>query len=242
MLKDLDLNGKNILISGISKDNTLNILKDYLINKKQFFNISVVDIEPQSIMDLKNKNDCPKNRCSFYIADFCDINFIKDDSIDYIVLSHTLSSINERPFKALKALAEAQRVLKNTGIMFIKEKISTIGNKRTEYKFYNWYRSRKYALYALSKNISRAKIHFFLDDLNFSIKEMGFKIDTPPKWLKDEPIEKEQKENFLNELLEYKHSLSQFSEIFKMIRIEYDNLKTTSSVYPPNVILKCTLI
>ncbi|MCD6578333.1 methyltransferase domain-containing protein [bacterium] len=241
MLKDIDLNHKNILVSGISKGNTIPILMDYLVHKKMFFKVTIIDIEAQSIKKLKEQMKCPRESCTLYTADIGDIGFLKDESFDIIVLSSILSSINERPFKALKALTEVRRVLKRNGTLYIKEKISTIGNKRKEYLFYNWYRSRKYALEALSKNISHAKTHFYLDDLKFAVKNMGFKI-IDQKWLNDESITKEKKKVHLNELSEYENIIQEYSGIFKMIAVEYENLKVHAAIYPPNIVLTCTLI
>lgn len=213
---------------------------DYLSRKKMFFNLTIVDIDPHAINKLKQNPIYNRKDCFLYTADLGDLGFLEKDSFDFIVLSHTLSSINERPFKALKAIKECYRTIKEKGVLLIKEKISTIGNKRNEYKFYNWYRSRKYALEALSKNLAQAKTHFYLDDLKFAIKNMGFNI-MEQKWLEDESIGKEKRIEHLKELMSYKDIISQYSEVFKIMQLEYDNLESYPAVYPPNIVLRCSI-
>ncbi len=240
ILKDVMLNGRNILVAGLSKTNLPEILKAKIERKEAVFSATLIDINGDLILKKKKEFEDLDTHISLQSADLCDLAFMKDSSCDLIVLVSTLAALNERPLKALQGIAESKRVLKPEGTLIIKEKISTFGNNRGEFLFYNWYRSRKNMISNLfTENHKLFKAHFFLDDLRFAIRTVKMKIESE-EMLPSEPISEADKKRLHDEFRKYQITRTPFYDSFiEMLETEYDEFKRKESFYPPNILMRC---
>lgn len=240
LLKDISIRNKKILIAGISKNNTIDILQSKA-KQGEFFKAKVIDICGNLISEYKEKFKNDSDSLEFIAADLCDVSFIKEVSLDYVILPSTLSSINIRPLKVIQAFKEVYRILKDDGLVIIQEKMATANNNRPEYSFYNWYRSRKNLLGNLfSDYYIPLKPHFFLNDLKFALKEYKFNIENILPQGGD-TISDEKKEELLNDLLPKNiDKESSFDKIISIVKNEFSELKERQSFFPPYSIIKCT--
>ena len=241
IFKDIDITDKNILIAGLSKDKDLPVLKSKLEKKKDTFKVKVVDINGKLIADKKKEFEKFQNYFDFIPADICDISFIEDKTFDIIVLPFTISAINQRPMKALQAIYEVKRVLKDNGIVIFIENISTRGNTRDNYMFFNWYRKRKKLLFLLSgdKN-GLSKTYFFLEDLKYVLRKSGFELDNIDHEA-GEIISSQMKRKLYEELTEIEIGDTGLTDNTKsVIGAEFSKMKDYESHLPPYVIIRCS--
>ncbi len=242
LLKDLNISGKHILLAGISKTNTLDILRSKAKRGNYDFKVKVIDHNGAQINKYKEKFADLSDHFDFSAADLSDISFIEDEVYDIAVLPSILSSLNMRPLKAIQAMFEVQRVLSSEGLVIIQEKISIEHNNRPEYAFLNWYRSRKNLLYNLYKNKTEPlKSHFYLEDLKFALKALGLNIDET-NVLEGELISGDEKQRLFNEMLpaDIQEDNDPFFRVISIIRTEFDEMKKKPSNFPPYSIIKCS--
>ena len=242
LLKDLNISGKYILLAGISKTNTLDILRSKAEKGKHYFKVKVIDHNGAEINRCKEEFAGLSDHFDFSAADLSDISFIEDEVFDIAVLPSILSALNMRPLKAIQAMFEVQRVLSPEGVVIIQEKISVEHNNRPEFVFLNWYRSRKNLLYNLYKNKTEPlKSHFYLEDLKFALKALGLKIDET-NVLEGELIDGNEKQRLFNEMLpaDINEENDPFSKVISIIRSEFTEMKNKPSNFPPYVIIKCS--
>jgi len=118
MLKGINLCGLVIMDAGTGAANTTCWLASK-VKEAGGGKIISIDKDEETFPDAKRKLGELAELVEFVKADLTDMPQIKSESVDLIVCHATICAVNDRPLKALKALAEFYRTLRQGGWLII---------------------------------------------------------------------------------------------------------------------------
>jgi len=106
-------------------------------------------------------------------GDLSRLDFVEDNSIDVIICNYTLSSVNQFPMRAVRALGEFYRILKSEGQLVIMEEIPIWA---VEHRDYPYWSQRLRVIKSIS--VLKAMAHFneiHPTDLEETLKMMNYR-------------------------------------------------------------------
>lgn len=120
MLKGINLRGLVIMDAGTGAANTTCWLASK-VKEAGGGKIISIDKDEETFSNAKRKLGKLAKFVEFVKADLTDMPQIKNESVDVIVCHATICAVNDRPLKAVKALAEFYRTLKKDGWLIIED-------------------------------------------------------------------------------------------------------------------------
>ena len=171
--EDINLNEKTVLEGGTSWGNTTSIIAEKVKANNWKTKLISVDIDDSHFDEIQGRLAGYFEEFSLRKGDLSDLHFIPSDSMDIVICNYTLSSVNQFPLRAVKALQEFYRVLKPGGSLIITEEmpIWSVDNEAYEY----W---SKRSRIIKSISVLKAMAHFnemHPQDLEESLKLVGFR-------------------------------------------------------------------
>ncbi len=169
----LNLDEKLVLEGGTSWGNTTRRIADKVMKQGWKTRLISVDIDDDHFDEIQEVLKDSFEELQLRKADLSNLDFIPDTSIDVIICNYTLSSVNQFPMRAVKALSEFFRVLKPDGQLIIMEEMPIWSVENRDYPYWSQ-RLRVIKSISVLKAIAHFnEIHPL--DLESSMKMIGFK-------------------------------------------------------------------
>lgn len=168
----IDLDNKVVLEGGTSWGNTTRIIVNKIQENNWNTKLISVDIDDSHFDEIEE--DIRKNfkQLDLRKGDLSNLEFIPDESIDVVICNYTISSVNQFPLRAVKALKELYRVLKKGGQILITEEMPIWSIDNREYCYWS-----KRSRIIKSISVLKARAHFnemHPKDLEEALKITGF--------------------------------------------------------------------
>lgn len=133
----LDLNGKTVLEGGTSWGNTTNRIADKVREQNWDTRLISVDIDDDHFDEIEESLEGVFTELQLRKADLSQLDFLQESTIDAIICNYTLSSVNQFPLRAVKALKEFYRVLKPSGDLVIMEEMPIWSVDNRDYPYWS---------------------------------------------------------------------------------------------------------
>lgn len=229
--EDVNLNEKTVLEGGTSWGNTTSFIAEKVNVNKWRTKLISVDIDDSHFNDIQR-------RLAGYFEDFLlrkgdlsNLHFIPSESIDFVICNYTLSSVNQFPLRAVKAVQEFFRVLKPDGTLIITEEMPIWAVDNRDYEYWS-----KRLRIIKSISVLKAMAHFnemHPQDLEEALKLVGFKNLKRHEF--NEKINSELATRFLDKRkqtlikglndLENEHLTKGYVELTEKLLKEFENMK-----------------
>lgn len=187
MLKGINLRDMTIMDAATGAANTTLKLANKL-KEAGGGKIISIDNDPETFPDARKKLGKLAELVEFIQADLTNMPQIKTESVDLIVCHATICAVNDRPLKAVKALAEFHRVLKKGCLLTIDDEypLPKASNLKEEVQVKRWQTYKAIAELVDGEHYTE----IFPEELEFTAKLVGFKnIET--RTFEGEPLAKE---------------------------------------------------
>jgi ubiquinone/menaquinone biosynthesis C-methylase UbiE len=172
MLKGISLRGLVIMDAATGAANTTCWLANKL-KEAGGGKIISIDNDAETFPDAKRKLGELAEFVEFVKADLTDMPQIKSESIDLIVCHATMCAVNDRPLKAVKALAEFYRTLKKAGWLVIDDEypLPKASKPEEEVQVKRWQTYKAIAEVVDGEHYTE----IYPEELGFAVKLIGFK-------------------------------------------------------------------
>ncbi len=187
MLRGINLRGLVIMDAGTGAANTTYWLATKLKEVGDGKIISI-DNDPETFPNAKRKLGVLAKFVEFVEADLTDMPQIKSDSVDLIVCHATICAVNDRPLKAVRALAEFYRTLRKNGWLVIDDEypLSKVSKPQEEAQVKRWQTYKAIAELVDGEHYTE----IYPEELEFVARLIGFK-DIELQRFEGEPLSKE---------------------------------------------------
>jgi ubiquinone/menaquinone biosynthesis C-methylase UbiE len=198
MLKGISLRGLVIMDAATGAANTTCWLASKL-KEAGGGKIISIDNDAETFPDAKQKLGELAEFVEFVKADLTDMPQIKSESVDLIVCHATMCAVNDRPLKAVKALAEFYRTLKKGGWLVIADEypLPKASKPEQEVQVKRWQTYKAIAELVDGEHYTE----IYPEELEFTAKLVGFK-DMEIQRFNSGPISKEVMEEWKEEMPE----------------------------------------
>lgn len=173
LLRGIDLDGKVVLEGGTSWGNTTDWIARKVSDNGWNTELISVDIDDDHFKEIEERLEGTFQSLKLWKGDLSNLDFIDDESIDVIICNYTLSSVDQFPMRALRAVKEFYRVLKPGGHLLITEEMPIWSVDVTSYPYWS-----KRLRIIKSISVLRGMSHFneiHPTDLEETMKISGFK-------------------------------------------------------------------
>jgi SAM-dependent methyltransferase len=172
MLKGISLRGLVIMDAATGAANTTCWLASKL-KEAGGEKIISIDNDAETFPDAKRKLGELAEFVEFVKADLTDMPQIKSESVDLIVCHATMCAVNDRPLKAMKALAEFYRTLKKGGWLIIDDEypLPKASRPEEEVQVKRWQTYKAMAELVDGEHYTE----IYPEELEFAVKLVGFK-------------------------------------------------------------------
>lgn len=187
MLKEINLHGLVIMDAAAGAANTTRWLASK-VKQAGGGRIISIDKNAEVFSDAKRKLGDLAEFVEFVKADLTGMRQIKSESVDVIVCHATMCAVNDRPLKALKALAEFYRVLKKGGWLIIADEypLPKASKPEEEVQVIRWQTYKAIAELVDGEHYTE----IYPEELRFAVQLVGFS-DIELKRFGSEPLSKE---------------------------------------------------
>jgi len=171
VLKGISLRGLVIMDAATGAANTTCWLASKL-KEAGGGKIISIDDDAETFPDAKRKLGELAEFVEFVKADLTDMPQIKNKSVDLIVCHATICAVNDRPLKAVKALAEFYRTLKKGGWLIIDDEypLPKASNPEEEVQVKRWQTYKAIAELVDGEHYTE----IYPEELEFAVKLVGF--------------------------------------------------------------------
>ena len=229
--EDINLNEKVVLEGGTSWGNTTSLIADKVKVNQWKTKLISVDIDDSHFDEIQGRLAGYFEEFSLQKGDLSNLHFIPSESIDFVICNYTLSSVNQFPLRAVKALKEFYRVLKPKGTLIITEEMPIWSVDNEDYGYWS-----KRLRIIKSISVLKAMAHFnemHPQDLEEALRLVGFKDMKRHEF--NEKIDSEMATKFLDKRkqtlikglndLENEHLTKGFVEQTEKLVKEFENMK-----------------
>jgi ubiquinone/menaquinone biosynthesis C-methylase UbiE len=196
MLKGINLRGLVIMDAATGAANTTCWLASKL-KETGGGKIISIDNDAETFPDAKRKLGELAEFVEFVKADLTGMPQIKSESVDLIVCHATMCAVNDRPLKAVKALAEFYRTLKKGGWLIIDDEypLPKASKPEEEAQVKRWQTYKAIAELVDGEHYTE----IYPEELEFAVKLVGFK-DVELRRFEGEPLSREVMEEWKEEM------------------------------------------
>lgn len=172
MLRGIHLRGLLVMDAGTGAANTTLWLARK-IKEAGGGRIISIDRDPETFHDAKRKLGELADLVKFVEADLTFMPQIKSESVDLIVCGATICAVNDRPLRAVKALFEFYRVLKNGGWLIIGDEypLPKASKPEEEVQVMRWQTYKSIAELVDGEHYTE----IYPEELEFAAELVGFK-------------------------------------------------------------------
>lgn len=173
MWEDVNLNEKSVLEGGTSWGNTTSFIAEKVKANQWKTKLISVDIDDSHFDEIQRRLAGYFEDFSLQKGDLSNLHFIPSESMDFVICNYTLSSVNQFPLRAVKALQEFYRVLKPNGTLIITEEMPIWSVDNRDYEYWS-----KRLRIIKSISVLKAMAHFnemHPQDLEETLRLIGFK-------------------------------------------------------------------
>lgn len=171
--ENLSLHNKTVLEGGTSWGNTTHRIAEKVREQGWKTRLISVDIDDDHFNQIGKDLSSSFQELQLRRADLSQLDFLDDNSIDVIICNYTLSSVNQFPLRAVKALREFFRVLKPEGQLIIMDEMPIWSVENRDYPYWS---QRLRVIKSIS--VLKAMAHFneiHPLDLEETLEVVGFK-------------------------------------------------------------------
>lgn len=168
----IDLNNKVVLEGGTSWGNTTRIIVKKIQENNWNTKLTSVDIDDSHFNEIEKDIRKSFKGLELRKGDLSNLDFIPDESVDVVICNYTMSSVNQFPLRAIKALKEIHRVLKKGGQLLLTEEMPIWSVDNREYCYWS-----KRSRIIKSISVLKAMAHFnevYPSDMEEALKIVGF--------------------------------------------------------------------
>ncbi|KAB3531619.1 class I SAM-dependent methyltransferase [Alkaliphilus pronyensis] len=169
----LTLDNKLVLEGGTSWGNTTDIIAQKTAEHGWKTRLISVDVDDSHFSEIEKRLGTSFVELNLRKADLGNLDFINENTIDVVICNYTLSSVNQFPFRGVKALKEFYRVLKPGGKLLITEEMPIWSVDSKDYEYWS-----KRLRIIKSISVLKAMAHFneiHPQDLEEVMITLGFK-------------------------------------------------------------------
>ncbi|SCY26841.1 class I SAM-dependent methyltransferase [Alkaliphilus peptidifermentans] len=169
----ISLDGKLVLEGGTSWGNTTDLIAEKISANGWKTRLISVDVDESHFAEVEERLRDKFHELILRKADLSNLDFISQNSVDVIICNYTLSSVNQFPFRAIKALKEFYRILKPGGKLLITEEMPIWAVESRDYEYWS-----KRLRIIKSISVLKAMAHFneiHPQDLEEVMSTLGFK-------------------------------------------------------------------
>lgn len=170
--ENLNLDNKLVLEGGTSWGNTTHRIAEKVEEQGWKTRLISVDIDDDHFNQIQQDLQNQFEELQLRRADLSQLDFLADNVVDVIICNYTLSSVNQFPLRAVKALSEFYRVLKPEGQLIIMEEMPIWSVENRDYPFWS---QRLRVIKSIS--VLKAMAHFneiHPIDLEHTLDTIGF--------------------------------------------------------------------
>lgn len=135
--ENLNLDGKQVLEGGTSWGNTTRIVAKKIKENNWQTKLISIDIDDSHFNEIEKDIGDDFEELKLRKGDLSDLHFVATGSIDVVICNYTLSSVNQFPLRAVRALKELYRVLKPKGQFLITEEMPIWSVDNSEYEYWS---------------------------------------------------------------------------------------------------------
>ena len=171
--ENLNLDGKLVLEGGTSWGNTTRRIAEKVKEQGWKTRLISVDIDDDHFNQIQELLHEQFEELQLRQADLSRLDFMEDNIVDVVICNYTLSSVNQFPLRATKALSEFHRVLKPGGQLIIMEEMPIWAVENRDYPYWS---QRLRVIKSIS--VLKAMAHFneiHPIDLEQTLSVVGFK-------------------------------------------------------------------
>ncbi|MCC5909596.1 MAG: class I SAM-dependent methyltransferase [Clostridiaceae bacterium] len=169
---EVNLDGKIVLEGGTSWGNTTSIIARKVRENGWKTRLFSVDIDDSHFKEIEERLKDDFEELALIKGDLSNLDFMDSESVDAIICNYTLSSVNQFPLRAVKAVKEFYRVLKPGGKLLINEEMPIWSVNVGDYEYWS-----KRLRIIKSINTLKAMAHFneiHPQDLKEVLETAGF--------------------------------------------------------------------
>jgi ubiquinone/menaquinone biosynthesis C-methylase UbiE len=171
--ENINLDGKQVLEGGTSWGNTTRIIAERVKENKWKTKLISVDVDDSHFDEIEKDIGSDFRELKLRKGDLSDVHFVETETIDVVVCNYTLSSVNQFPLRAVRALKELYRVLKPKGQLLITEEMPIWSVDNSEYEYWS---KRLRVIKSISNLKAMAQFNeMHPTDLESTLEIIGFK-------------------------------------------------------------------
>lgn len=199
MLRGIDLRGLVVMDAGTGAANTTFWLAKKLKEAGGGGRIISIDKDLETFPDAKRKLGELAKLVEFVEADLTCMPQVESESVDLIVCHATMCAVNDRPLKAVKALSEFYRTLKNGGWLIIDDEypLPKASKPEEEVQVRRWQTYKAVAELVEGEHYTE----IYPEELEFAAKLVGFR-DIEWKKFEEVPLSEEAMNEWKEEMPE----------------------------------------
>ena len=170
--ENLNLDNKLVLEGGTSWGNTTRRIAQKVREQGWNTQLISVDIDEAHFDQIQHQLEDSFSSLELRQADLSQLDFLEDETVDVVICNYTLSSVNQFPLRAVKAISEFYRILKNEGKLVIMEEMPIWSVESRDYPYWS---QRLRVIKSIS--VLKAMAHFneiHPQDLEHSLQVVGF--------------------------------------------------------------------
>lgn len=237
ILRGIDLRGLVIMDAGTGAANTTLWLAEKLKDAGGGRIISI-DKNPETFPDAERKLGELAKLVEFLEADLTCMPQIESESVDVIVCHATICAVNDRPLKAVRALAEFYRVLKKGGWLIIDDEypLPKASKPEEEVQVGRWQTYKAVAELVEGEHYTE----IYPEELEFAVKLVGFR-DVEWKKFEGPPLSEEAMSEWKEEMPEMINKIDDadvkvaFKKAIERIWEKYVN---QGGIFPPYYVMR----